>query len=72
VPYAVRHILIDPMQSLAHANVATAAMARHMTWHIVARLGYFWAIAQLVGNYNPITAGNWQQSSSWLLWGWWL
>jgi len=30
-PYGVRHILIDPMQSLAHADVATAAMARHMT-----------------------------------------
>jgi len=56
--YAIRHILIDPVQSLAHANVATTAMARPMTWNIVAGLGYFWAIAQLVGEYNPITAGN--------------
>ena len=28
---SLRHILIDPMQSLAHADVATAAMDRHTT-----------------------------------------
>jgi len=60
------------MQSLAHTDVATTAMARHTTRNIVAGLGYFWAIAQLVGHYNPSTACNWQQWSSWLLRGWWL
>jgi len=45
------------MQSLAHANTTTAAMARHTTRNI-AVLGYFWAIAQLLGHYNPTTAGN--------------
>jgi len=54
--YAVRCILIDSVQYLAHADVATAAMARHRTWNIVAGLGYFWAVTQLRGHYHPITA----------------
>jgi len=43
LPYAVRHILIDPMQCPTQAVDAAAAMAWHTTWHIVAMLGYPWA-----------------------------
>ena len=54
--YTECHILIDSMWCLAHADIATAAMARHKTWNTVAGLGYFWAITQLLDHYHPITA----------------
>jgi len=48
--YIVRHILIEPMQCLAQAVAATAAMAWHTTWRIVAMLVYLWANTQLFYN----------------------
>jgi len=52
--YAVRHVLIDPMQCPTQAVDATAAMAWHETWHIVAMLGYTWANTQLFDNVTQL------------------